>query len=104
MPSSRGSSIPRIKPGSPELQADFLPAELQGSPKISLYYTMQNRIQSNRNIQFVTFKKDKSDRNVKNEKEKRFRLRVLFYISLMFVKSFRILYLCIVRIKTTVHN
>ena len=32
-PFSRGSSQPRIKPGSPALQADSLPAEPQGKPK-----------------------------------------------------------------------
>ena len=33
MPSSRGSSNPGIKPRSPALQADSLPAEPQGKPK-----------------------------------------------------------------------
>ena len=32
-PFSRGSSQPRIKPGSPALQEDSLPAEPQGKPK-----------------------------------------------------------------------
>ena len=32
-PFSRGSSQPRIKPRSPTLQADSLPAEPQGKPK-----------------------------------------------------------------------
>ena len=31
-PFSRGSSQPKIKPGSPALQADSLPAELSGEP------------------------------------------------------------------------
>ena len=35
MPSSRGSSNPGIEPRSPALQADSLPAEPQGKPKIT---------------------------------------------------------------------
>ena len=34
MPSSRGSSQPRIKPRSPALQADSLPSESPGKPRI----------------------------------------------------------------------
>ena len=33
MPSSRGSSQPRIEPRSPALQANFLPSEPPGKPK-----------------------------------------------------------------------
>ena len=36
MPSSRGSSQPRVEPRSPALQADSLPTELQGKPHFVL--------------------------------------------------------------------
>ena len=36
MPSSRGSSDPRIEPKSPELQADSLPSEPPGKPYLLL--------------------------------------------------------------------
>ena len=36
MPSSRGSSDPRIEPRSPELQADSLPSEPPGKPYLLL--------------------------------------------------------------------
>ena len=39
-PFSRGSSRPRIKPGSPALQADSLPADLPGSASVGYIATV----------------------------------------------------------------
>ena len=36
MPSSRGSSQPRMEPGSPALQADSLPSEPPGKPEVKM--------------------------------------------------------------------
>ena len=41
LPSSRGSSNPEIKPGSPALQADSLPSESPGKPRNNMYGFLQ---------------------------------------------------------------
>ena len=40
---------PGIKPGSPALQADYLPTELGGKPYSYIYINMKNELQSKKN-------------------------------------------------------